>query len=142
MALKLMIVFGLGAVELWAAAPAGLAMRLPPLLIFFTATAGTVGAGLIVILLGEKVSAWLKRKFNKKNESRPTGLIVRVWQHYGVIGWGLLAPLLTGSPLGAAVGLALGAPSRRLLLWISIGGVIWGAVFTSLAVLGFRLFGH
>lgn len=142
LAWKLLTIFVLGVAELWAAAPAGVVMRLQPLLVFAVAAAGAVSGGTVVILLGEQVKAWLERKQKREKLEERRGLLFRVWQRYGVIGWGLLAPLLVGSPLGAAFGLALGAPPRRLLIWLSVGSVLWSAVFSAVSALGWHLLGH
>jgi membrane protein YqaA with SNARE-associated domain len=139
---KLLTVFALGVAELWAAAPAGVAMRLHPLLVCAVAAAGAVAGGTVVILLGERVKAWLERKQKREKLEKKHGLLYRVWLRYGVVGWGLLAPLLVGSPLGAAFGLALGAPPRRLLVWLGVGSVLWSAVFSAISALGWRLLGQ
>ncbi len=136
MAWKLLTLFALGVAELWAAAPAGAAMGFDPLPVFAVAAAGAVSGGVVVVLLGERVKAWLERKKEREKLEKRRGLLYRVWLRYGVIGWGLLAPLLVGSPLGAALGLALGAPPRRLLPWLCAGSVLWSAVFSLLAALG------
>jgi hypothetical protein len=60
----------------------------------------------------------------------------RLWDRYGVIGWGLLAPLLLGAPLAAAIGVALGAARGRLVLWLGAGVVVWTTALTVAAVLG------
>jgi hypothetical protein len=54
----------------------------------------------------------------------------------------VLAPLLVGSPLGAALGLLLGAPPRRLLPWLAAGSLLWSAVFSLLVSLGVHFLGH
>jgi len=139
---KLLTLFALGVAELWAAAPAGVAMRLDPFLVFAVAAAGAVSGGTVVILLGERVKAWLERRQKREKMAKKHGLLYRVWLRYGVVGWGLLAPLLVGSPLGAAFGLALGVPPRRLLPWLAAGSVLWSAVFSAVSALGWRLLGH
>ena len=102
-------------------------MKLDPLLVCLVAAAGAVSGGTVVILLGERVKAWLeKRRKRERLEERH----------------GLLAPLLVGSPLGAAFGLVLGAPPRRLLPWLAAGSVLWSMVFSALAALGWRLLGQ
>ena len=136
MAWKLLTLFALGVAELWAAAPAGAAMGLDPLLVFAVAAAGAVSGGTVVVLLGERVQAWLEKKKEREKLEKRRGLLYRVWLRYGVIGWGLLAPLLVGSPLGAALGLALGAPPRRLLPWLCAGSLLWSAVFSLVSALG------
>jgi len=135
---KLLTVFALGVAELWAAAPAGALMRLNPVLVCLVASLGAVSGGTVVILLGERVKAWLERKRKREKLEERRGLLFRVWQRYGVIGWGILAPLLVGSPLGAALGLVLGAPPRRLLPWLCAGSILWSVVFSLLTVLGVR----
>ena len=142
LAWQLLTIFALGVAELWAAAPAGVVMRLQPLLVFAVAAAGTVTGGTVVILLGERVRAWIQKRRRFENVEKQKVLICRVWQRYGVIDWGLLAPLLVGSSLGAAFGLALGAQSRRLLIWLGIGSVMWSAVFSTVSALGWHLLGH
>ena len=76
------------------------------------------------------------QRHGRKEKKEQPGLIYRIWHRYGVIGLGLLAPLLTGAPLGVALGLTLGAPSRRLLFWTSVGIVLWSAGLTLAAALG------
>jgi len=48
----------------------------------------------------------------------------------------MLAPLLVGAPFGAALGITLGASVKRLLLWMSLGIVLWSTVFTLIGLLG------
>jgi membrane protein YqaA with SNARE-associated domain len=133
---KLLTIFALGVAELWAAAPSGALMRLDPLLVCAVAAAGAVSGGTVVILLGERVKAWLERRRKREKLEERRGLLFRIWQRYGVIGWGLLAPLLVGSPLGAAFGLVLGAQPRRLLPWLAAGSILWSVVFSILTALG------
>ena len=139
---KLVTIFALGVAELWAAAPAGVLMRLNPFLVCAVAALGAVAGGAVVILLGERVKAWLQRRRQGEKLEKKRGLLYRVWLRYGVAGWGLLAPLLVGSPLGAAFGLVLGVPARRLMIWLSVGSVLWSVVFSALSALGWSLFGH
>jgi hypothetical protein len=46
--------------------------------------------------------------------------LFKIWDNYGITGLGLLSPLLFGSPIGAAVGIALGAGKKRLIFWMSM----------------------
>lgn len=131
--MKLLTVFGIGIIELWAAIPAGFALDLHPVTIGLIAAIGAmVGAG-TVLVLGERVR---NRLIRHRYPNAQHGRIYQIWQRYGVIGLGLLAPLLTGAPLGVVVGLTLGAPTGRLLFWICIGIVIWSIILTFLGVLG------
>jgi uncharacterized membrane protein len=69
-------------------------------------------------------------------------LIAHLWERYGFVGLALVAPLFPGAPGAAALALALGIQGRRVLLWMSIGIILWTAGFTlalTLGVRGFRL---
>ena len=133
---KLLTVLGLGALELWAAIPAGLALKLSPVATGITSAVGAILGALIILLLGERVRSWFTRQHSGKDEKRPHGRIYKIWHRYGVTGLGLLAPLLTGAPLGVALGLTLGAPPDRLFFWVSLGIVLWSAVLTLVTSLG------
>ncbi|MBA4376722.1 MAG: small multi-drug export protein [Anaerolinea sp.] len=129
--MKWLTVFGLGVVELWLAIPAGLALQLNPIAVAITAGSGAILGAVAVVLLSERVRNWLVRRHQSKNKEQQHGSINRIWHLFGIIGLGLLAPLLTGALLGAVLGLTLGVPAKRLLLWISLGVALWSAVLTS-----------
>lgn len=133
--IKLLIVFGLGAVELWAAIPAGLALRLHPLVTGITAATGAIAGVLFVLMLGKPIRAWLVSRHSGEGE-RQHKRIYRIWAKYGAIGLGLSAPLLVGAPLGTALGLTLGMPSDRLLLWMGLGIILWSTGLTLAGIIG------
>ncbi len=133
---KLLPVLGLAAFELWAAVPTGFALGLHPLVIGITTAVGAILGTLAVVLLGERLRNWLVKRHGGKGQKKHPSLIQRIWHRYGLIGLGLLAPLLTGAPLGAALGLALGAPTGKLLVWLSIGIILWTIILTLIGVLG------
>jgi hypothetical protein len=88
--LQLLGVFALSVVELWAAVPAGVALGLPPILVWLATVAGALVC-IVVVLAG--------------------GRLRSIWERYGVIGWGLL-----GAPRGRLL-IWLGA---GVLLWTTI----------------------
>lgn len=138
LAAKFITVTGLGIVELWAAIPAGTALKLHPFLSGLASGLGAVIGALLVILVGDRLRNWILKKKKKSEENK--GQIYKIWDKYGVIGLGMLSPLLTGAPLGAAIGISLGASPKRLLFWMSIGIVIWTIILTTISTLGFAIF--
>jgi hypothetical protein len=134
-ALEALAVFGIALVELWAAVPAGVAMGLPAPLVWALTLCGALLGVLLVVLAGERVRAWLVARF-AHGRAAEGGRLRRVWERYGVVGWGLLAPLVLGAPLAAAVGVALGASRNRLLAWLSAGVLLWTTVLTVAVALG------
>jgi uncharacterized membrane protein len=137
--MELMIKFitftGLGILELWAAIPAGTALKLPPLLNGLASALGAMIGALLVIAVGDRLRSWLLARKEKKQKEK--GRIYRIWDKYGVVGLGLLSPLLTGASLGAAIGISLGASPKRLFLWMSVGILVWTILLTAISTLGF-----
>lgn len=132
---SIIFVFLASVVELWLAIPLGLVLKLNPILIIVTAAAGSIISAFLVVTLGEGVRKWfIKWRYG----SRPIehGKIYEIWRKYGIVGLGLVSPLLFGAPLGAAIGVGLGAPKNRLLLWMSVGIVIWSIILTLVAFYG------
>ena len=66
-----------------------------------------------------------------------------MWKCYRILGVALQAPLLTTGPLLATpLTLALDAAPRSLLWWMLASVVLlWGAVLTGAAALGYSIFG-
>jgi hypothetical protein len=147
---KLLTITAMGALLIWAAVPAGLAMGLHPALAAAATAIGSMLAVLVVVLVGEPARAWLLKRFGpqleqlRRSASRDpdappqggAGLIVRVWERYGFIGLALVAPLFPGPAGAAALSLALGIPGRRVLFWGCAGIILWTAGFTLAVTLG------
>jgi hypothetical protein len=77
-----------------------------------------------------------------KAATRHRGLLYGIWARYGVPGLGLSAPLFVGAPPGAAMGIILGAPTARLLLWTMLGIVFWNSGLTFVATMGLSALQH
>ncbi len=135
---KFLSTAALGALDLWAGIPVGLVLGFPPLLSGIAATSGGLVGAVLVTVAGERLQRWLySRGWLSKRRKR----IERMWERYGILGVAFQAPMLTGAPLGTLVALGLGAPAKRLLFWMSVSLVLWGAVLTGAVVLGFSIFG-
>jgi uncharacterized membrane protein len=151
---QLLTIAGMGAVLIWGAVPAGLAMGVHPAAVVAATCAGSIAVVLAVVLIGEPARSWLIRRLGPSfkaalsevatsgdDEAQPEGRrspIVRVWDRYGFIGLALIAPVFPGPAGAAALALALGIPGRRVLLWISLGIILWTTGFTLAMLLGFR----
>ncbi len=132
-----LIVCGLGVIELWVAIPAGFVLGLHPIAIGLAAIIGSMFGVLIVSMLGERIRTFLAQRYGIDGSGfKRYRRFYRIWIKYGVIGLGLLAPLFTGAPLGVAIGIALSIPKKRLLFWINIGILLWGAGLTLAGVMG------
>ena len=132
---KLLTVFLLGAMELWIAVPAGIALGLTPPVAGVASAAGAIAGVFMILLLGERIQTLLIRK-KGDSEIKNHGRIYRIWIRYGVAGLGLIAPSLIGAPAGTALGITLGAPAKHLLFWMSLGIVICSMGLSLAGMLG------
>ena len=135
---KLLSTAALGALDLWAGLPVGLALGLPPVLSGIAATSGGLVGAVLATVAGERLQ---RRLYSRGWLSKRRKRIERMWERYGILGVAFQAPILTGAPLGTLVALGLGAPAKRLLLWMCVSLVLWGAVLTGGVALGFSIFG-
>lgn len=137
---SIIIIFAASVIELWLAIPLGLVMDVNPLIIIIVSAIGAIVAAVVVTILGENLrTRLLKWKYGDENALQETKLY-KVWNKYGVVGLGLLSPLLFGAPLGAAVGIALGAQKNSLLLWMSMGIILWSVGLTIAGSMGLLAF--
>jgi hypothetical protein len=136
--LKLLSTAAAGALDVWVGIITGLALGLSPALSGAVSIASALAGVTLVVAAGGRLRhlIYRSRTLAKRRER-----IERVWKRYGIPGVALQAPLLTGPLLAALLALALGAPPRPLLLWMLANVVLWGAVLTGAAVLGFSIFG-
>jgi uncharacterized membrane protein len=140
---KIISVFGLAFVSFWGAIPVGLAMGVAPLAVIVSTTLSYACGVALVLVFGERARRWLSRRRGSppptKAEATPGKLRQRV-QHitkrYGAFGLGVAAPLTLGSQIGAALGMALNLPPRRLFIAMSAGGLLWSILLTLLTLFG------
>ncbi|NYB51536.1 MAG: small multi-drug export protein [Methanobacteriaceae archaeon] len=137
---SMIIVFCAGVVELWLAIPLGFLMDINPIITAILSASSAIVAVLVVTLLGDNLrNRFLQWKYHD-DKTLEKSRLYKVWNKYGVVGLGLTSPLLFGAPLGAAVGIALGTEKERLLLWMSVGIILWSAGLTVAGVMGLLAF--
>ena len=135
MLVQILGIFLLALGSLWMAALLGLALGVAPLPLMITLTVGYALSAIIITFLGAPIRDRLLRRMGicLNCDSR----IGKITHRYGVIGLGLLAPVLTGAPLATVLGLTLSIPPRRLIVWMTAGAALWSAVLMIGALLGF-----
>ena len=76
--IKLLTILSLGAIALWAAIPAGLALQIQPMAIGITAAIGAMLGALVVVLLGKRLRTWLAQRHGASEKKEPQKLWVNV----------------------------------------------------------------
>jgi membrane protein YqaA with SNARE-associated domain len=140
MLIKILTLVGLATFEVYAAIPAGFAFKLSPLLIFIASTIG----GLIGVFMAAYLGKQIKNFFNKYRKVReekkaPDGLVLKIWNKYGVIGLGFLGTMTVGAPISIGVGVGFNVPINKLVIWCCVGVITRCALFTSLGYFGMQL---
>jgi hypothetical protein len=135
---KIVSIFGLSWFSFWPAMPAGIALGLNPLVVIAVTTISYISGVALVLLPGERFRAWIQRRYGRKavQKNDEESLTRRMWRRYGVIGFGIIAPMTVGAQIGAMIGLALNVPRGRLLVWMSIGALLWSILLTIAVLLG------
>lgn len=128
-------VLGSGVLELWVAIPLGFTLQLHPVTTAILSSLGSLLSAVIIIFFGSSLRIWLIKRFQRNNMGKDSRM-GRIWNRYGIIGLGFLSPLLTGAPLGAAIGISFNAEPRKLLLWMAVGIVFWSCVLTAATAYG------
>ena len=134
------LVMLLGMAQLWVAIPVGLAMNLHPAVIAVATSIGCAAVSALCILVGDRVRVWVISRTGwgsggdwDRLRQRP---VYGAWERYGMIGFAFVGPMVIGAALSAFMGLALGVPARRLLVWLTIGNFAWCTALTFLVAGG------
>jgi hypothetical protein len=131
--------FGLAFFWFIGAIPAGMVLKLSPLVAALAAWSAYVAGVLLILLAGTPLRQWIVRRFKIDLNPKPASLVWRILDRYALAGLALLAPVTLGSHMGALLGLALGIPPRRLLLAMGLGALAWTILITLVSVLGGQL---
>ena len=97
---------------------------------------GTLGT-LFFIYLSRPIRGWVVRRWGM--ESVVFRRTERFMVRYGAVGVGLLAPMILGHALTALGAVVLGAPTRKLALWMIAGVWLWTLFFYVVILAGATL---
>jgi membrane protein YqaA with SNARE-associated domain len=126
-------VFALAIIELWAAIPLGLHLKLPPLLLIAAATTGALIGSSAAIYLGNGMRRLL---FWRKPEKTKDSRLSRWLAAKGPWAIGLLGPVLIGPVLSAILAGTIGLPRAFTLALLGLGILVWTITFSLLGASG------
>ncbi|HTX73678.1 MAG TPA: hypothetical protein VMC79_12685 [Rectinemataceae bacterium] len=134
-----LVVFSLSTIALWSAIPVGFALGLPAVCVGCAAALGSIAGAFAGALLGERLRVGPLSSLVNRATKSASGAAGRLASRFGVVGVGLLGPAITGAVVAALLGRAFGLGRGPLLLWLSIGILLWSAALTLINALGISL---
>jgi membrane protein YqaA with SNARE-associated domain len=137
---KVLTVAALASFEIYAAIPAGFAFNLSPLTILAATILGGLAGVFVAAFLGDRIRHLFTRHKKKGEEKPKTGLAHRLWDKYGIIGLGFIGTMTVGAPASLAVGLSMGASTKKLVTWCCLGVIARCTLFTTIGHFGVQLF--
>lgn len=126
-------VFALAMIELSAAIPLGLHLKLHPALLGLAASSGAFLGATLALFLGNGIHRLF---FWRRGESGEGGRLSRWLRAKGPWAIGLLGPLLIGPVFAAGLAGLIGLPRGKSLALLAGGIVFWSIVFTVIGTLG------
>jgi hypothetical protein len=130
--------FGLGFLYFISAIPAAVALGAPIWEAAVAAWLGYSAGGGVILLLGVPAQEWLRKKWKFSFTPNPTKLFWRMFERYGVIGLGLIAPITIGPQVTALLLLTLGIRPRKIFSAIALGAIPWTLLFVGATQTGSR----
>jgi membrane protein YqaA with SNARE-associated domain len=129
-------VLALAIIELWAAIPLGLHLKLHPLMLILAATSGALIGSIAAIYLGNgmrRLVFWRKRE--KTEDSRLSKWLAAK----GPWAIGLLGPVLIGPVFSALLAGTIGLPRTLSLALLGLGILFWTVAVTLLGTSGMAM---
>lgn len=121
--------------------PAAVIAGMHPGLATLLALAGNLTTVILAIVAGDRVLAWWRAR-RPAQQSAPRGRSERarrMAQRWGVPALAFVAPITTGSHIGAVVALTTGAGRRHVTTWMTAGLTTWALLAGGAAAAGLQL---
>jgi hypothetical protein len=100
---------------------------------------GYSAGGLLILVAGAPIRAWITRKLKINPKPDPAKLFWRIWHRFGLWGLALIAPVSVGPQATAILALSLGESPGRIQLAISLSIIPWVLLSAYLTSLGHSL---
>ena len=140
--LQILAIYVAGITGLYKGIPLGLALGSHPVVIAGFTALGSITSVLIIYFAGESLKKRLFKRMGESRMERNKKRMAHLMDRYGTVGLGLIVSGTLGPIPAALVGMAVVRDTRRLLVYLIIGIVIWSAGLTAIGVFGLDLIGE
>ena len=101
---------------------------------------GGLTAVTVLYHFGEWVRKMLTKQGGGKGLEKREERTRRMYSKYGIIGLGIFGTLFFGIHVTIILGLIVVKAKRKLLIWTTVGILLWSSVITAAAASGLELF--
>jgi|SRR6056297_1229553 len=128
-----------GITGIWKGILVGFAIDAHPLFTAIFTALGSITVVLVLLFSGDQFKKWVLRRYGAKRIDKQQGRFTRLMERYGVAGLGLIVCGVIGPILTTLLGLTLIRRTRRLMVFLLAGVVLWSGLITLLALAGLEL---
>lgn len=136
----LLLIYVAGVTGMWKALPVGFLLKTPPFFIALMTCLGALTCVFVFYFFGTRLKQFFYRFYSEKSKEKKEGKIRRIFEKYGCPGLGIMGTLLMGQPVVMLLGMIIVKRKKNLLVWVSIGTVIWSIALTIAGTYGLKLF--
>ncbi|MFO8233815.1 MAG: hypothetical protein R6U04_00225 [Bacteroidales bacterium] len=133
--IQILLIYLAGISGLYKAVPLGFAIGASPYITAVFAALGSLTAVFVLFFSGTALKAWILRIYGKKKIAKTKSRFTRIMDRYGVIGLGLFATGLIGPILTVILGILFVKESKRLMIFLCIGIILWSVALTLVGAL-------
>jgi len=125
-----------GITGIWKGVPVGFALQAHPVMTAIFTALGSITVVLILLFSGERLKKWILERYSARRLERKKGKLLRLMDRYGVAGLGLIASGVIGPVLSTLLGVVVIEKTRKLLVFLIAGVILWSGLLTILAGMG------
>ena len=122
-----------GITGLYKGVPVGFAIQASPYITAIFTALGSLTAVFVIYFSGTSIKKWIINKFFKQKIDKKKSRFTSIMERYGVIGLGLFATGIIGPIITIILGLMLVKETKRLMISLSIGIILWSVALTIIA---------
>ena len=131
--IQIVTIYLAGITGLYKGIPMGFAINASPFITAIFTALGSLTAIFVIYFSGSSLKKWIINKFARKKIDKKKSRFTAIMEHYGVIGLGLFATGIIGPIMTTILGLMLVKETKRLMISLSIGIILWSVALTIIA---------
>jgi len=122
-----------GITGLYKGVPVGFAIQASPYITAIFTALGSLTAVFVIYFSGTSIKKWIINNFFKQKIDKKKSRFTSIMERYGVIGLGLFATGIIGPIITIILGLMLVKETKRLMVSLSAGIILWSVALTIVA---------